>query len=153
MDTLCVKVYSNNQTGHCFAVGFGQFFGMDWIHVVSQEYGLWDSMEYAQDACEKMLARAPKHLESLEEVCFKAWVCIMQTRLRQFTLRTCAIWKSQTESRVKLEVFLDPGFHYISESWTGFDVCVGGSPLCLHNTLASALTLPFTARFASQFHI
>ena len=87
---------------------------------------MWDSMEYAlQDACDKMLARAPEHVESLD-ACFKAWVCIMETRLHQSTLRTCVMWKSQTESRVKLEVFRDPSFHYISESWTGLDVCVSG---------------------------
>ena len=87
---------------------------------------MWDSMEYAlQDACNKMLARAPEHVESLE-ACFKAWVWIMHTRLRQSTLHTCVMWKSQTESRVKLEGFQDPSFHYISESWMGFDVCVGG---------------------------
>ena len=89
---------------------------------------MWDSMEYAQDACDKMLARAPKHVKSLEEaVCSGARVCLMQTRLHcQLTLHTCVVWKSSRESGVKLEVFRDPGFDYVSGEWTAFDVDVGG---------------------------
>ena len=124
-DTLCVKVYSNNHTNDCFAVGFGQFFGTGWIHVISEESGMWDSMEYAQEGCDKMLARAPKHAESLEEVRSEARVCIMQTCLRQVTLHTCVVWKSSRDNRVKLEVFRDPDFGCVSGEWTGFAIDVG----------------------------
>jgi len=30
-DPLCVRFYSNDETGHCFVIGFGQCFGKDWI--------------------------------------------------------------------------------------------------------------------------
>ena len=126
MDTLCVKVYSNNQTGDCFAVGFGQFFGKGWTHVVSEASDMWDSMEYAQDGYDKMLARAPEHARSMDKARSAAWVCIMQTRLHQSTLCTCVMQKSSTEHGVKLEVFQDFGFDYVSGEWMGFDVDVGG---------------------------
>ena len=71
MDTLCVKVYSNNQTGDCFAVGFGQFFGVDWIHVESGESSPvqdfhWE--EYAKMEYYRMLARALEHAKSMDKV-------------------------------------------------------------------------------------
>ena len=69
MDTLCIKVYSNNQTGDCFAVGFGQIFGKDWIHVESWESSLWDShwKEYAKHKYSAMLAQAPEHAWSMNK--------------------------------------------------------------------------------------
>ena len=127
-DTLCVKVYSNNQTGHCFAVGFGQFFGKDWIHVASDSPFMWHSRweEYAKQGYSKMLASAPELAQSMDKVPSEARVCVMQTRLRPLTLRTCVVWKSPRGNGVKLEVFRDPGCGYVSGEWMGFDVDVGG---------------------------
>jgi len=120
-DPLRVKVYSNNQTGHCFAVGFGQFLGKNWIHV---ESNMWDSFDFKYNS---MLARAPDHLQSMDKARSSgALVSIMHTCLDQWTLRTCVVWKSSRENGVKLEVFRDPGFDYLSGEWTGFDVDVGG---------------------------
>jgi len=50
----------------------------------------------------------------------------MQILLHQLTLRICVIWKSSRKKEVKLKVFWDPGFHYVSGQWIGFDVDVGG---------------------------
>ena len=134
-DTLCVKVYSNNQTGHYFAVGFGQFFGVDWIHVESGESSLQDShrKEYAEMEYYKMLARALEHARSMDKAYSQSWVCIMQTRLHQLTLRTGVVCKSSTENGVKLEVFRDPSFDYVPGKWTGFlNVNVGVSAHYFH---------------------
>jgi len=73
-----------------------------------------------------MLATAPEHAQSMNNARSGARVYIMQTHLRRLTLRTCVVWKSSRESGVKLGVFQDPGFDYISGKWTGFDVDVGG---------------------------
>ena len=125
-DTLCIKVYSNNQTGDCFAVGFGQFFGNDWIHVISEESGTWDSTEYAQEGCDKMLARAQEHARSMDRRYSEARAYIMQTRLRKMTLRTCVVWKSPRENGVKFEIFRDPSCDdVVSGEWAAFDVDVG----------------------------
>ena len=130
-DTLCVKVYSNNQTSHCFAVGFGQFLSKNWIHVESEESCTWDSTEYyaeqyAQEQYHKMLARAPEHARSMDKARSESQVCFMQTCLPQWTLHTRIVWMSSRENRVKLEVFRDPGFGYVPGEWTGIDVDVGG---------------------------
>ena len=46
-DSLCVKVYSGDLPDHRFVVGFGQSFGKDWIHVIS-DGSPWE--DYAFDA-------------------------------------------------------------------------------------------------------
>ena len=135
-DTLCVKVYSNNQTGHCFAVGFGQFLGKDWIHVESDPSLVQDSLwkEYAQQEYNRMLARAPEYVRSMHKAHSGALVSTMRTRLHQLTLRTCVMWKSSRENGVRLEVFRDAGFDYVSGEWTSFDVDVGGIfPVLAHD--------------------
>ena len=88
---------------------------------------MWDSAEYAQEGRDKMLAGAREHARSMDKVYSKSRVCIMQTRLRQFTLRTGVVWKSSRENGVKLEVFRDPDFDYVSGEWTRFDIDVGVS--------------------------
>ena len=134
-DPLCLKIYSNNKTGRCFAVGFGQCFGKDWIHVISEESCVCDSSWReccAQMEYDKMLARAPEHARSMDKARSGAGrygrVCIMQTRLYHFTLFTsCVVWKSSGKSGVKFELFRrDPGFGNVSGEWTGFDVDVSG---------------------------
>jgi len=124
-DPLCVKVYSNDQTGDCFAVGFGRFFGKDWIHVVPSGYDMWNC-----DIVEKyngMLADAPEHARSMDKARSGARVSIMHACLpKRRVLRTCVVWKSSRENGVKLEVLQDPSFDYVSASkWTGFNVDVG----------------------------
>ena len=110
-------------------MGFGQFFGSDWIHVKSGEFSLWSSQwkEFAKMEYYKMLARALEHTRSMDKAYSQSWVCIMQTRLHQLTLRTGVVCKSSTENGVKLEVFRDPSFDYVPGEWThfrGFDVSV-----------------------------
>jgi len=144
-DPLCVKVYS--KADHCFAVGFGQCFGQDWIHVVASVYS-WG-------AYDKILARAPEHAHSMDKARSGAGrygrVCIMQTRLHQLTLRTsCVVWKSSRKSGVKFEVFLDPSFGNVSGEWAGFDVDVGGILLVPTHYFLSALTLRFIENRRSQ---
>ena len=36
-NSLCNKIYSNSLTNHHFAMGLGQSFDKDWIHVISNE--------------------------------------------------------------------------------------------------------------------
>ena len=116
---LCVKVYSNDETGDCFAVGFGQFLGKGWIHV---ESGTWD---FLWEEC-NMLARAPEYARSMDKTRSEARVCIMQTRLHQLTLRTCVVWEGSNMNEVQLEVFRDPSFDYVSGEWRILDVDVSG---------------------------
>ncbi|KIM59646.1 hypothetical protein SCLCIDRAFT_1217597 [Scleroderma citrinum Foug A] len=132
-DPLCIKVYSNDRTGHCLAVGIGQCFGKDWIHVAFEESRMWDSlwMEYAQAEYSKMLASAPEYARSMEKARSGAGgygrACIMQSRLCQRTLRTsCVVWKRPRKIGVKFDFFRDPALDNVSGEWMGFDVDVGG---------------------------
>ena len=131
-DPLCVKVYSNDRTDHCFAVGIGQCFGKDWVHV-SEEFRMRDSlcMEYAQAEYSRMLASAPEYARSMEKARSGAGpcgrVCIMQSRLCRSTLRTsCVVWKRPRKIGVKFDFFRDPALGNVSGKWMSFDVDVGG---------------------------
>ena len=124
LDPLCVKRYSCRHEFH-FAVGFGQCFGQNWIHVVCEK-----SYTISWDIYDLMLERAPEHAQSMKKARSGATRCqvyILQTRLFQsaWILQTsCVTWKSSGICGVKLEVFQNPGFDIVSGEWTGFDVDV-----------------------------
>jgi len=126
-DPLCIKRYSCEKECYEFAVGFGQCFGQNWIHVVCKgQSGPLPWFSY-----NSMLARAPEHAQSMKKVtrpgAASCRVCVMETTLPRSTwiLQTsCVMWKSSRMWGVKLEVFRDPGFGNVSDRWTGFDVDV-----------------------------
>ena len=129
-NSLCVKVYSDSLTNHHFAVGFGQAFGKDWIHVIFDEPNIIPQPSgWLLDKYFEMWYRAPKHAPHMNKARSGAQqVCIMQTRLPQTTriLQISSVmWKSLRRCGVKLEVFHDPGFGNVSGHWTAFHVNVG----------------------------
>jgi len=137
---LCIKAYSNSLTNHRFVVGLGQYFGGDWIHVVSDEFSIiprpsWQN--YPEREYSEMLFRMPEHVQHMINARSGTErygrISIMQTRLPQTTriLQISSVmWKSSRVCGVKLEVFHNrPGFGDISSEWTAFDVDVG-SFLC-----------------------
>jgi len=121
---LDIKIYSEGQ-GNRFAVGFGHWFGQDWIHVDCEEPGAILLIPY-----DLMLKRAPEYAQSLNKArsgAASCRVCIMEIPLPQSTwiLQTsCVIWNSSRMCGVKLELFQDPRFGNVSGEWTGFDVDV-----------------------------
>ena len=61
---FCVKGYSCRQEYH-FSVGFGQFFGQNWIHVVCEESDSSSSDSWT--SYHPMLDRAPDHAQSMKK--------------------------------------------------------------------------------------
>ena len=126
-NSLCNKIYSNGLTNHHFAMGLGQSFDKDWIHVISNE-------SHTEAEYIAMLVGMPEHAQHINKAHSGAerygQVCIMQTRLPRTTriFRISSVmWKSPRVCEVKLEVFHDPGFSGVSSEWTAFDVNVGSS--------------------------
>ncbi|KAL4070199.1 hypothetical protein V8B97DRAFT_545361 [Scleroderma yunnanense] len=123
---LCVKVYSDSQAHCLFAVGFGQWFGEDWIHSLSKntsEYSWWN---YAEEEYRKMLVRGPEHAQSMAEVRSRGGrygrVYVKRTYLPGSTriVRTsCVAWESR-KCRVRIDAFQDP--YNGSDQWMGLDV-------------------------------
>ena len=73
--------YFSRQEYH-FAVGFGQCFGQNWIHVVCGEPD--GSVSSLWTFYDPMLARAPEHAQSMKKACSGAArnrVCVMKTLL------------------------------------------------------------------------
>jgi len=138
-DPLCVKCYSCSQEHH-FAVGFGQCFGQNWIHVVCEELGIPSFS--VQPYYGPMLDRAPEHAQSMKKARSggeRCQVYILQTRLPRSTwiLQTSYVmWKRSGVYGIKLEVFQDPGFGIVSGQRAGFDVDVSRpSFMCIHYNL------------------
>jgi len=150
-DPLCIKGYSRSQ--ECdFAVGFGQCFGQNWIHVICEEpdsllSSLWSSYV-------PMLAKAPEHAQSMKKACSGVAHCqvyILETHLPRSTwiLQTsCVMWKSSRTCGVKLEVFQDPDFGNVSGKWIGFDVDV--SRFLFVHALTISLVTVYTGNRRSQ---
>ena len=125
-DILDFRCYSESRgnRGNRFAVGFGHWFGQNWIHVVCEEPGaiLW-SPHYS------MLRKAPEYAQSMKETCsgVASLLCIMETPLPRstWTLQTsCVMWTSSRICGIKLAVFQNPRFGIASGEWTSFDVDV-----------------------------
>ena len=68
-DPLCIRIYTDSQAQCHFAVGFGQCFGQEWIHLGCQEFlhsGVGFSWkDYAKKTYDKMLSRGPEHAQSM----------------------------------------------------------------------------------------
>ena len=139
-DSFGIKVYSDSLTNHRFVVGLEQFFGKDWIHVVSDEYGIIPRLPWEYYAVhEYYKMKVLEHAQAMNKARSGAErygrICIMQTHLPQTTriLQISSVmWKSSRMCGVKLEVFHDPGFGDVSGEWTALDVNVG----FLHFSLA-----------------
>ena len=113
-------------------MGFGQFFGNDWIQIQVEPDS---SQKYAKQEYSKILARVPEHAQSMDKAPSEAQVHIMQMHLHQLTLRTCVVWRSPRENGVKLEVFQHPSLGHASGEWMGFNVDVSGIfPVSTHHS-------------------
>ena len=121
INSLCVKIYSDNQANR-FAVGLGQAFGKDWIHVISDDPILRDPLGLSPgyDFYSKTLFRPAEHAQHMNKARSVAehypQICIiMQTRLHQTTRLlqiSSLIWKSPRMCAVKLK---DSGFGDVSD--------------------------------------
>ncbi|KAL4075403.1 heterokaryon incompatibility protein-domain-containing protein [Scleroderma yunnanense] len=111
---------------HC-AVGFGQCFGQDWIHVVHEksscEHPWW---VYAMETHMKMLVRGPEHAKSMAEVRSQGGrngrLGVKHTSLpgSTWTVRTsCVLWENSGNCGVKIEVSQYP--YNGSGGWAGFN--------------------------------
>ncbi|KAL4072666.1 heterokaryon incompatibility protein-domain-containing protein [Scleroderma yunnanense] len=135
-DPLCVKVYSDNQAHRRFAVGFGQCFGQDWIHVIYEKStGEQPWWLYAMETHMKMLVRGPEYAQSMAKMrsldgCNgRLWVkhtCLPgSTR----TVRTsCVVWENSKNCGVKIEV--SPYPYNGPDEWTSLNVEGTDDPNC-----------------------
>ncbi|KAL4074695.1 heterokaryon incompatibility protein-domain-containing protein [Scleroderma yunnanense] len=135
---LCIKFYCDSQADCRFAVGFGQYFGQDWINVVYEAHAttsVYSWQDYAIYKYEEMVVRGPEYAQSMIEARSTSErygrVCIMHTHLpwSTWTLRTsCIMWESPRSCGVKLEIF--PYSHNGPDKWTGFAVERNNDPNC-----------------------
>jgi len=130
---LCVKVYSDSQTNCRFAMGFGQCFGQDWVHILYEKPSSASNRHswrnYAEEHYRKMIATGPDHAWSTAEERFRGERCgrvyITQIHLPRstWTVRTSfAMWESSRKCGVKIEVFQGRGPLNLLGKWTSFNI-------------------------------
>ena len=133
--SLCVKFYSDSQNVCCFAVGFGQCLGQDWIHFSAGDglphYSGYSWKCHVEKEYEEMAVRGPEHARSMAEARSRSErygrVCITRTCLPKsaWALQTsCAVWE-RARIGVRFEIFRDLGFSTTTQRWTGLDIDVG----------------------------
>ncbi|KIM62907.1 hypothetical protein SCLCIDRAFT_24714, partial [Scleroderma citrinum Foug A] len=125
-DPLSVRVYSDRQANHHFAVAFGQCFGQDWIHCIRvPASGL--SWDYKQEF-DKMLLRGPERTKfmvdtpSRGEGCGRIWIQDTYLPRSAWIVRTSRVMWERSRIGVRIEAFRQPGFHNDLDKWRVFDV-------------------------------
>ncbi|KAL4078823.1 hypothetical protein V8B97DRAFT_1864703 [Scleroderma yunnanense] len=139
---LFVRVYANRKAKLRFAVGFGQWFGEEWIDVFCEEPWFSDHEQSWETFAEKGYQtiwmrgaeRAALIAEARSEGSHHSQVYAMHTRIPRsiWNVKTSGVRKKCQSSNhiVVVEVIRQPGFCY-GPQWTRFDVDVGG--LMIHH--------------------
>ena len=131
----CVRVYSHSQTNCCFAVTFGQCFGQDWIHCISEvpSSGLPWFTEF-----HKMLVSGPERVQSVANVHSRGkhygriWVNHTHLPGSTWIVRTSRVVWERSRIGVRIEVFCYPDFRSVSHEWKILDVGVGRPFIIVH---------------------
>ncbi|KAL4070122.1 heterokaryon incompatibility protein-domain-containing protein [Scleroderma yunnanense] len=134
IDPLCINVYSDHRNDCCFAVGFGQCLGQDWMHVFYEQPT--EKGQLARDpslAFFDMLSSGPDYAKSMAEARrsygHHVWVKHFCFPGSTWTIRTsCIVWDRSRNRGAKIEVFQHP--YSGPEKWIGFLVEGADDPNC-----------------------
>ena len=140
-DPLFIRVYTNNQAQCYFAVGLGQCFGQQWVHLDCLELlhsGVGSPWrDYAKKVYDKMLSRGPEHayniawVVSFPDRMWRKHICLPQSL---WTLQTsCVMWKSTGNWTAMIEIIPHPGCCNGPNTWMEYVTDV--SDFFLHELL------------------
>ena len=124
---FCNKAYSEGQGDNCFAVSFGQCFGLDWMF-----FGDFNADRFRPDHFDNAFTHGPDWALSLfmssapleHDYDSCARVRIRHFRLPESTwvVRTYrAVWK-RTKIRLRIEAFQDSSFRGGLDEWKAYDI-------------------------------
>ena len=131
---LFVSVYTNSRANLRFVVGYGQSFGQDWVHVVSEVPSgnstrlSWE--DYAEEEYQRMSLRGPEHAHYVADAHSQASPSVFytkHTRLSRsiWTVRTSFVrWENSGLCTVTIEGIRNPSFCYGPHRWKSFTVDV-----------------------------
>ena len=121
---ICTKSYVETAGGSRFSVAFGQFFGLDWVHLINRAPKRFSSLDEA-----KLLINGAKHAYSMagvasrDDLCARIWICHIPLPRSTCTVRVSRIvWSRRIE--VWMEIIRDSTFHL--GEWRSIDVEVSG---------------------------
>ena len=127
---LCTKSYAETAGNSRFSVAFGQFFGLDWVHLINRPPKRFSTLDEA-----KLLINREKNADSMAGVDPRGDLCARTIRVCHIPLlrSTCTVRVSVSRmvwsQRIKvwMEIIRDSTFHL--GEWRSIDVEVGGFPL------------------------
>ena len=104
---LCTKSYAETAGNSRFSVAFGQFFGLDWVHLINRPPKRFSSLDEA-----KLLINGAKHAYSMTgvasrgDLCARIWICHIPLPRSTCTVRVSRIvWSRRIE--VWMEIIRD----------------------------------------------
>ena len=129
---LCIKTYSERRGNGRLAVAFGQCFGQDWIHLISNP----PSQLSRFDAI-KLVTKGPGRSQSMADVmpsrrdCLsRMWVHDMCLPRSTWFVRTCRIMWDRSKIRIHMDVSRNSRFQNGLDEWKVFDIEVSDFSLC-----------------------
>ena len=141
---LFVSVYSNPRANIRFAVGYGQCFGEDWVHVVSEvpsedNSGLsWE--DYAEEEYRRMSLRGPEHAQYVADARCRTSPSAFYTKHTRlprsvWTVKTSFVrWENVGPCTVRIEIIRSPSFCCGPHRWRSLAVDVRASLVYGHLT-------------------
>ena len=123
---LCVKSYSERQGNGHFSVTFGQYFGRDWVHLISSP-----SWRFSWSGLQDLLIRGPEYAQSMSDVFSRA---DPHRRIKVYhghlpgsacIVRVSHIAWERSKIGLRIEVWEDSGHIGLNE-WKILDIEVGG---------------------------
>ena len=144
---LCVKTYAETQGNGRFSVALGQFFGLDWIHLVNiPRNKRFSSLDEA-----KLLVNGAKHAyfmadaSSRGDPCGRIWVYHSRLPRSNWIVRLSRMIWEKTRIGIRMDVFRDSSFHdgLGLDEWRNMNVEVGGISYCARVLLCTIIHRKF----------
>ena len=122
-DPFCVKTYSEEGGNSCFKVIFGQWLGLDWVHLdhissdtilyIDQEASIAQGLNWAAS-----MADAPSRGDSRGRL----WISHLRLPESPWVVRTYRVAWERSKVRFRMEVIRGPHFQNCLDEWNAYDV-------------------------------
>ena len=127
-NSFCIKTYCERQEDGCFAVVFGQCFGLDWVDLINYIPSEFDCLDAPQ-----LLVKAPDCARSMADIppqnnC-RRHLWVQHFRVSTWIVRISRVIWERSMIGVRMEVLRDSCVHYGLE-WKTYDIDVSDFLSC-----------------------
>ena len=121
---LCITTYCQNRGNACFQVVYGQYFGLDWVHLDAGSTGALDYVGLESSKCrgpDWALSMANKPSKD-DDSSGRLWISHCHLPKSTWVLRTYRVARERSKVRLRMEVFQDSSFQNRIDEWKAYDV-------------------------------